>query len=106
MRVSEHRDGAGDVDDGCRVISTLDMMRPGFGSFRPEGWPSRVTRSAILADIRCYGYPETQHGRAEQMRKKPGVPASALARHLGLSVGRIHKLAAESVIPRSAAGGL
>jgi hypothetical protein len=39
------------------------------------------------------------------MKKKPGVPASALARHLGLSVGRIHKLAAEGVIPRLAAGG-
>jgi phage terminase Nu1 subunit (DNA packaging protein) len=39
------------------------------------------------------------------MKKKPSVPASILARHLGLSVGRIHKLAAEGVIPRSAAGG-
>jgi hypothetical protein len=39
------------------------------------------------------------------MKKKSGVPASALARHLGLSVGRIHKLAAEGVIPRLAAGG-
>jgi hypothetical protein len=39
------------------------------------------------------------------MRKKPGVPASALARHLGLSAGRIHKLAAEGVIPRLASGG-
>ena len=39
------------------------------------------------------------------MKKKPGVPASALAKHLGLSVGRIHKLAAEGVIPRLTAGG-
>jgi hypothetical protein len=38
------------------------------------------------------------------MRKKPGVPASSLARHLGLSVGRIHKLAAEGIIPRLASG--
>jgi phage terminase Nu1 subunit (DNA packaging protein) len=37
--------------------------------------------------------------------KKKGVPASALARHLGLSVGRIHKLAAEGIIPRLAGGG-
>jgi phage terminase Nu1 subunit (DNA packaging protein) len=39
------------------------------------------------------------------MKKKPGTPASALARHLGLSVGRIHKLAAAGVIPRLAGGG-
>jgi phage terminase Nu1 subunit (DNA packaging protein) len=41
------------------------------------------------------------------MRKKSGVSASALAKHLGLSVrsGRVHKLAAEGIIPRFASGG-
>jgi hypothetical protein len=39
------------------------------------------------------------------MRKKSGVSALVLAKHLGLSVGRIHKLAAEGIIPRLASGG-
>jgi phage terminase Nu1 subunit (DNA packaging protein) len=39
------------------------------------------------------------------MKKKPGISASILAKHLDLSVNHVHKLAAEGVIPRLPGGG-